>query len=222
MRKIYFLSLLIACSFAAQAQQTAALTQVALYKWAPADTIRKPFCIHTTMATLAVGFADAYRSGYSYPAGFAKNNITGFVPVSGRIEYGVSSKVSIGVAFLYDAFTNNYYQQYQGNGKSFLRNQTDKVSILGAGLSAYYHLGDIVRVKRLDPFIGVGVMLNNYQQTAFPQGDSTTSRTEHPVTASLRIGARYYISNRAGLYADLGYEKQSLVNIGFSCRFFKK
>ena len=186
------------------------------------DTIRSAFVAKSVIATLAIGFGDNYRSGYTYPAGFAKNNITGFVPVSAKLDYAVSKKVTIGAAFMYDAFTNNYFQQYQGNGNSYTRGRTDNVRIFGAGLATYYHFGNALHIKRLDPFIGVGVSLINYKQSAFPQGDSTTSRTEHPVTASIKVGARYFISNQGSIYADLGYEKQSLFTIGYSCRFFKK
>ncbi len=74
----------------------------------------------------------------------------------------------------------------------------------------------------LRPFIGLGLSLNNIKYSAHPEGDSTIVKIDHTVTPYLKAGARYYISDKFSLFADVGYDKQSVISIGFSCRFFSR
>lgn len=170
---------------------------------------------------VAAGFADPYRSGYTVPARFRKNDVSGFAPVYARLEYAISKKTGIGATFSYDAFYAAYYQVFDAHGLPavYKRNHTDKVTIFTAGLAFHYHLGSILKVKRLDPFVTAGFGLNKITNLAKPQGDSIVTVTEHTVSPSVRIGARYYLTSVASLYADAGYDQQSYFSIGVSCRF---
>ncbi len=181
----------------------------------------RPFIQHCTLATMSLGFIDYHRSFYKLPANFEKGNTSGYGSVYGRLEYGVSDKISIAATFSYDAFYYNFSQVYAGyygiNSKHF---KIDHLRILSCGVSAFYHLNHLITVAHLDPFIGVGASINNIRHSALPQGDSTTVNIEHTVTPYIKLGARYYITDKFSLFADAGYDKQSIFSIGASCRFF--
>jgi hypothetical protein len=156
------------------------------------------------------------------PAGFEKNNTSGFVPVYGRLEYGLTSHISLGVAFVYEVFQVNFYKLYEANGKTFRRSNTDQVNLFSGNLFGAWHFGDLLHVRRLDPFVTLGLGLNTLSYTHKPQGDSTVSTTEHTVSPFIRAGARYNLSKRGSLFADLGYDDKAVLTVGFSCRLNRK
>jgi hypothetical protein len=176
---------------------------------------------YSTIATISAGFGDTYRQNYSLPEGYLKNNTSGFAPIYGKLEYGVSNHISLGATISYDQFSYNFRQSYTGNTGSFTRNQTDNFKLLSGGLSACYHFGYLFHSRVFDPFLGVGISLNNVRYSAYPQGDTSVTRLSHPVTVSLRAGLRYYVSPQCSFFADAGYDKQSIVSVGMSCRFFR-
>lgn len=195
--------------------------------WAQQDTTVKkeqhthPFYYRNALtATMALGFSDNNRSTYTVPAGFSKGGISGFLPFFARLEYGLTSQISIGASFCYDAFVYNNLQEYTGNNGPFTRYRTNNTRILSGGLDAFYHLGYLFHVSRLDPFVGAGLSLNNIRYHAYPQGDSTAVKYDHTLTPYLKAGARYYISDQFSICADAGYDKQAIVTLGVSCRFY--
>ena len=219
MRSLLLLSLLLSFGIA-KAQTISTAPEVKKVK--PIDTLQPSFIRHSVIGTLAVGFIDGHRTGFSVPKGFEKNNTSGFAPIYGKLEYGVSSNMSLGLTVSYDGYFGNYYQLYTANGRDYKRYRSDKTDIYSAGLSAYYHFGKIIPIKRLDVFVGVGFLINNEHHSAQPQGDSTVKLTERNITPSLKAGVRYYVASKSSLFADFGYDKSSLFCVGYSCRFMKK
>lgn len=196
--------------------------------WSQQDTtanlrnVGPTFSRHSVIATVSAGFIDHYRKDFTLPAGFEKSNTSGYAMFYGKLEYAVSNKVSLAAAFSYDAFVYNYSQLYPGYSGPVKRYKGDKFRLFSGGLIAYYHLGDVIHIKHLDPFIGAGVSLNNIRHSALAQGDSTVIALQHTTTPYLKAGARYYISNQYSLFADVGYDHQSIFSVGFSCRFLPK
>ena len=212
--KIYFAFLLTLMSFAAIARQDSVVHK---------PVMQHPTYLHNTItATVAVGFIDWYRHYYTLPPAFRESNTTGFSPFYGKIEYGTGNRISIAACFAYDAFVNNFNQVYQGYNGPILRYKTNNTRIFGGGLTAYYHFGKMAAGKRLDPFIGVGLSLNNIRYGAFPEGDSTSIKLEHTISPVLRAGARYYITDVFSVYGDIGFDKLSIFSLGASCRFFRE
>ena len=175
---------------------------------------------HSVMATLSVGFVDYYRQYYAKPHGYNMKNTSGFAPLYLKLEYGLYKHTSIAINIGYDAFSNNYNQDYIGNNGPFTRYRTNNTRIWSVGISANYHLEEYIHIRHLDPFIGVGVSLNNIRYSAFPQGDSSVIKFDHTVSPCLKAGARYYISGKFSLFGDVGYDQQSIFSVGFTCRFF--
>ncbi len=177
---------------------------------------------HSFMITASAGFINGYKSEYSVPAGFEKGQVTGFAPIFGKVEYAASNK--FGIAFItgFNTLYFNSFQLYKGYYGDIRRYRADRFNIFSGGLAGYYHFTGLRKVKRLDPFIGAGLNLNNIRHSALPQGDSVVATKEHSITPYLKVGARYYISDKVSAYADAGYDKLSLVTVGISCRFFYK
>jgi hypothetical protein len=182
------------------------------------------FYAHRSLtATMSLGFIDGYRQNYIVPRGYEKDNTSGFVPFYAKLEYGIGKHISLGATFAYDAFVYNLKQDFMGNNGPFARYKPNKTRIFSGGLTAFYHLDRHIHIRNLDPFIGLGLSLNNIRYSAYPQADSTTKiRIDHTVTPYVKAGARYYITNQVSLFGDVGYDKQSIFSLGFSCRFLRR
>ena len=191
-------------------------------KLTKADTVKTAFAKRITLATLSVGLVDYYRQNITLPAGFQQNNTTGFAPVFGSLEYGLSNTISIGALASYDVIYSNFYQLYTSNSGIARRYNTDRINVFRAGAAAFYHFGRFIPNKKLDVFAGIGFSLNNVKHNALPQGDSTSVLTDHTVSPFLKAGVRYYFSGSGSLFGEIGYDRQSVLNLGFSCRFFRK
>jgi len=176
--------------------------------------------------SIGVGFGDYYRGNptYDMPSGFHSGNITGFLPLNARLEYALSKNFSIAGNIYFDRFQYNYYQDFVANTGTYSRYLTNSFSLFGGGVAAVW-LPDLhVKIPNVEPFIQIGLSLCNMQQSAIPQGDSTAPATLHKVTPVVKIGGRYYLSKarNAALFLDIGYDRQSVLNIGFSSTLVRK
>jgi len=174
----------------------------------------------TYIATVCIGFVNGYKTDYAVPNTFERGNTTGFAPVYARLEYGLTDHFSAGVTASYNTLYFNSFHLHPGYGGPVRRYTADQFRVLGVGIAGYYHFTKLFHVARLDPFIGFGASINNIRNTALPEGDSTVIRRTHTITPYLKVGARYFISDKVSLFADAGYDKLSIVSVGFSCRFY--
>jgi hypothetical protein len=182
----------------------------------------QPFIRNTFIATASAGYINSYRSEYTVPVGFEKGNATGFIPVHARFEYAVSNRVSIALNTGFNTTTFNAMHLDEGYNGTIKRPVVNHWRLFYGGVSAWYHFGHMLHSKKLDPFIGGGICLNNIVESASPSGDSTLRRKSHTATPSLKLGVRYYLTPMFSVYADAGYDKLSVVNVGMSCRFFQR
>ncbi|MCW3120677.1 MAG: hypothetical protein JWQ38_169 [Flavipsychrobacter sp.] len=211
--KIYCLILFSFLGINSMAQDSAAISHT--------GTI--PYRKNSVTGTISAGFIDWHRQDFNLPAGFEKNNVSGYALFYGKLEYGVGENISIAAAAGYDAFVYNYSQLYSGYGGPVKRYKADHFRIFSGGLIGYYHLGKKIRVKNLDPFIGVGFYLNNIRHSELAQSDSTTKVSlQHNGTPYIKVGARYYITPKFSLFADVGYDQQSIFSVGMSIRSFSR
>lgn len=181
-----------------------------------------PFQKHSTVFTVSFGLIDQYRYDYSVPAGFEKSDHTGFAPLYAKIEYGISNYFSLAATFTHDGFIYNFNQLYTGYNGIIKRPNADHVNLYNGGVAVFYHLQDVISINHLDPFIGAGAAVNNIHHSAVAQGDTTAATNDHFSSLYLKAGVRYYISSRASLYGDVGYDKTSVISLGFSYWFRKK
>lgn len=177
---------------------------------------------HSIITTISFGFADPNRNAFTTPAGFEKGMTTGFAPVYLKLEYGFGKNISLAASLSYAALRYNYYQLYTGYNGIIKRSKEDRFQVFSEGITAYYHLGNKIHVKHLDPFVGVGMSLNSISHSAYPQGDSMVEKTDFTMSPYIKAGARYYLSDKCSIFGDVGYDNQSVFSLGFTCRFFRK
>ena len=182
--------------------------------------------IRPYIVSLSAGFVDYFRNtyGYSFPAKYQVNNTTGFAPMSIKIEYGLWERSSMAMNIYYDNFTYNFTHFDTGNNKVFSRYPSSNFRLFGIGVTYNYYLGKFIHIKHMETFLSVGLSLNNVQHSAYPQGDTTASRTEHIVSPILKVGGRYFLAPKSGvsLFFDLGFDRQSVFDVGFSCSIQRK
>lgn len=219
-------ALCLASCYTAKAQTQPLPASKAKKKIVDSTAMHKGPILQARQLTFSVstGFGDPYRTDYSVPAMYQKSDVSGFAPIYGRAEYAVSKYFGLGATFSYDAFYAAYYQIIEKNGSVavYKRNHTDKVTVFGAGLNLYYHLGNVIKSKKLDPYISAGFALNKITHDAAPATDTIQASTLRTVSPSLRVGVRYYFTPIASFMVDAGYDKQSYCTVGFACRFPKK
>src|ERR1700744_3992762 len=99
--KLYLAALFVLISAASYARQddTIAATPQPVYKR------------HSIIATASTGFIDPFRN-YSVPAGFEKDNTSGYTLLYGKLEYGFTEHISLAATIKYDAFYYNFAQLY--------------------------------------------------------------------------------------------------------------
>ena len=183
----------------------------------------KPYEQGSYSASLSFGLVDNYRLNYDMPSGFEKNNVTGYPPLYAKVEYGAGKHISLAASFGYDGVQYNFFQLYKGyNNEIIRRYKTNNLNLYSYGLIAYYHFDRIAHSKRLDPFLGLGLSINSLRYSAYPQGDSTIIKTDHFASPYLKVGAKYYVTDHIGLFGDIGYDKECILSLGVTARFFKK
>ncbi len=203
------------------------LPYISLFAQQTANTNRidstLPNANHISFATVSLGFIDYYRNYYDLPKSFEKNNTSGFTPLYAKLEYVVNKNVSLAVTLNYDHFQYNFYQLYYGNGDTYKRYKINYFTLVGVGLCGYHSLNNYIHIKKVSTFVGLGFSLNHIKYSDFPSGDSTiTNKIDHTITPYLKVGARYAINKISYLFADLGYDKQSILSLGFSCNLENK
>ncbi|NDC42430.1 MAG: hypothetical protein EBZ77_12930 [Chitinophagia bacterium] len=139
----------------------------------------------------------------------------------GRLEYGVSRSVSLGIALVYDGYNAGFARLYESNGQTYKRHYNDFVKVFSGSLFAAWHFGKLTGSKKLDPFVTLGMGTNNISHSSKPMADSIGSAKEYSSSLFLRAGVRYYVSRRGSLFADLGIDNKAIATVGFSCSLEK-
>lgn len=177
-------------------------------------------------ATVSAGFINGYKAEYTVPAGFEKGKTSGFAPIYARVEYGLSSKVTLAFATSWSTIYFNSFKTDMGYSGPIKRYYPNKWRLFSGGLIAYYHFNHLIAdskiAPKLDLFAGGGVHLNNITESARPQGDSIIVKTSHTATPTLKVGARYNFAGGAYVYGDVGYDKLSIFSIGVSYNIIPK
>ncbi|MES2701803.1 MAG: OmpA family protein [Bacteroidota bacterium] len=179
-----------------------------------------PYGQGAVTGTLSLGVFNQYRNRFSYPANFKRQNVTGFLPWYAMAEYAAGQYISVAATAGLDNYTVNYNQLYDNpnSGQTIGRYKNNNVRVLSGGVAVFCHFHELLHTRRLDPFAGIGISLNNIRESGYPGGDSVAARTTHTVTPYLKVGARYYLTETFSFFGDAGYSKSSVVSLGISCR----
>jgi hypothetical protein len=180
----------------------------------------KSFEKQTTLLGISFGFGDYYKTNYKLPDSSKFGSGSACFPVYFRIERAIHKHISLSASLLYDVFYYNYSMEGFGNNGLFYRPQNDKVRVLSPGLQLNYHFDKFIPSPRLDLFISAGFAANYVKHSNYPTSDSLSKTTKADVTPVIKLGVRYYINHNAAFYGDLGYDKMSVISIGFSYRLY--
>jgi hypothetical protein len=174
----------------------------------------------TSILSISFGFSDWNKQNFEMPdsAAFGSGSVS--LPIYFRAERAISSHVGIAVSLAYDVFYYNYSKQEYNHGSIFYRPQNDKVRIISPGLELYYHFNKFIHNANWDVFVGVGAHANFVNHTNYPSKDSLSNTTPVDMAPFAKLGARYYINRNASFFGDVGYDKMSLISLGFSYRLY--
>lgn len=124
-------------------------------------------------------------------------------------EYGVSNKISAGIALGYSQVEGNF--NGAGTGFTF----TEKLTNFSVLARANYHVG---KFEKFDPYVGggIGYFHFNYEND---RPEITNSKSPGAFGYSIQLGLRYYLTSQLGAFAEVGYVGGSLVQLGASYKF---
>lgn len=149
----------------------------------------------------------AYQSNNSY-------KYSGFGPVFGSFEHGITDNIGIGGCISYSSFGGSWVQESYLNSYDYsYRWSTLSIMIRGA-----YHFN--LNNPKIDSYagIGLGIMKFGYKWTSndpnFNESNNNISLGT-PLGYQIFIGGRYLFTDKIGVYGEIGYGI-SLMNLGLS------
>lgn len=144
----------------------------------------------------------------------------GVGPLYLKYEYAVTDRIGLGLNLA--CATNEWSYRYdvtdeQGNINSY--RESTKLSTWSALARLNYHFGNS---DRFDPYFGFGLGYRdaNWELTSTgPEGGSGVElKSLMPFGFEFTLGARYFLANNIGIYAEVGGAK-SVVQGGLVARF---
>jgi len=132
-------------------------------------------------------------------------NRTGLPVVYGKYEHGIMDEVGIG-------------GQIAMTGGSYKYNNGDKIKIFAIhfGVLGYYHFNKLIPVQALDVYAGAGLGLRVRTASGDTGGYNDYSDTN--VTIPVKVGGRYFFTDKFGAYLEVGWDDMSDANIGVTFR----
>lgn len=166
----------------------------------------------SSLLTLGYGFPNQAVPGYVYGFGYNGYSRFGIGPLYLKYEHGfLRDEIGLGGHI---AFSNSWVK-YSNGSTSY----TDNVVAFSAALKGFYHFNKLIPVDKLDVYAGVG--LSFWNRVYRYDSDYNGLRPDYNDTAIypvLQVGARFYVTSKIGLYAEVGYDQMSTANIGVTFR----
>lgn len=178
------------------------------------STFAQSFEKDMNMVYFGLGFPNVFKSEYDLYAFESGFSTSGFGPLYIKYEHAITNQLGIGANVSYLSYKNEW--KY---GNRFLEGfEGSLLTVLIRG-NFHFATGNV-----LDPYIGVGLgyigyYLDYYNTDPDFQGPVEKMDYGLPIGYSGSIGARYYVNDFLAAYAELGYDRQALMQIGISVRF---
>jgi len=162
------------------------------------------FSRNTGILSFGYGFPNESGTGYDY---WINGNRADFGPAYVKYEHGIIDEIGIGG---YAGFAASRYR--------YSKNNVDHATAFGMGALGYYHFNKLIPVRQLDVYAGVGI---GFRARSFTETRNKvkTNGTDFDVLPVAKAGARWYFTQLFGVYAEVGYDQMSDVNIGINLRF---
>lgn len=153
----------------------------------------------------------------------------GYDPIHGRLEFGLSDKIGIGISLNYNMYGGTWegviWNNSWGSGVTETQNVKKKIYSLSGLIRFNYH---VFTTGKLDPYFsfGAGFRANwkkyNSNPSEFVKKNELHSGdygiSELPAAFETVAGMRYYISPKFAIYMEMGISKsfiQGGLSIGF-------
>ena len=167
-------------------------------------------------STLSAGYGvgniwkKLFKFGGSY-SGAYKVSATG--PFSLTYEYGLSDKISGGIAVSYAQVKGTNTDPDPDLG------YVETLTNFSAIARANYHFGSS---EKFDPYIGLGLGYYNFKYE-FKDGKGNADNNLFAVPGALgfngQLGAKYYFSPSFGAFAEVGYVAGAFGQVGLTAKF---
>jgi outer membrane protein W len=166
----------------------------------------------TIVVNAGYGFGNIWKSLFKAVGSFSGNKVTATGPIALGFEYGVAEKIGVGLQL--------GYGQVKSTAKSGSFTQSESLTSIQALVRANYHFGSSAK---FDPYIGLGLGYGNFKYKY-----TDTDPTADPVSTfsvpgafgfSGALGARYFFSEKIGIYAEVGYVTGSIAQAGLVAKF---
>ncbi len=164
-------------------------------------------------ASIRAAYNSTSHTNYSFKA---------FGPMFLRYEYGLSEKIGMGVVLGYSMASISYdYQDQTTTGATV--NYTAKIQWNSptAGLRFNIHFAT---KEKLDPYFAVGAgwsgnTLTYTDNNPNQSKSNNTSMSFTPIYFGLGVGLKYYFTENIGMYAEFGFDKWALMQVGLAAKF---
>ncbi|MEO8146433.1 MAG: outer membrane beta-barrel protein [Bacteroidia bacterium] len=181
----------------------------------------------TNIISVGYGFpnlAKSYFSVWDDANLYDRSSLGGFGPLHLKFEHALNEKFGIGLSLNLVSANGKYsYESYNNNG--VLTDYTDEFSM--SGWSALARLNwHFFNSDKFDPYWGFGIGYRS-AKWKYTYGDpdysteNITAKTLIPLGFEITIGARYYVAENIGIYAETGLAK-SIIQFGVSYKFGTK
>lgn len=180
---------------------------------------RQAFEQNSTIITIGYGVPNLGKAIFNIYKDELGFYTSGIGPIHAKYEFGLTDHFGIGVSIGFVDFKAAWLTKYH-NANNELQEYEEgfKGSSFGIMARGNYHFSTS---KRLDPFVGFGIGYNRMSFGWFSEyeyADELSLSFPIPFATELSIGARYYLSDNIGAYAELGWGK-SLLQAGLSMKF---
>lgn len=137
-----------------------------------------------------------------------------------KYEYAVSDKIGIGVNLAYASATVSYSDDFWFvSGTTTPYQETIKWSTISVLARMNLHFGDS---ERFDPYWGFGMGYRTaswkYEDNDPNWDNSISTKSLMPFGFETTVGARFYLTDNIGLYAETGLAK-AIFQAGLSAKF---
>jgi hypothetical protein len=147
------------------------------------------------VVNLGIGLGTPFFSG-GYSSSLPINPTISF-------EHGIGNAISVGAELSYATAKDSYYGI--------------KYSATYVGARGSYHFGDALQLdKKIDLYGGVGL---GYVIVSVSDNTDHLAATGSAAGYGLYAGGKYYFAPSTAVYAELGYQSLSYLNIGIAFKF---
>jgi len=149
---------------------------------------------------------------FTVPDPDATYDVSSTGPYSLVYEYGISNRISAGIALGYTSIKGVLKYQSYRNDEKFVN-----YALLARGS---YHFG---KIKNFDPYVGIGAGYYKFNYTSKDNSGSATPGTGIKVPGAFGysglLGGRYYFIESLAAMAEVGYVAGSYAQLGLTYKF---